>query len=111
MAPVRSPIHLGSGDEGKARKAALLRLATQAGFPNNLSGWLVSLADAEIARTSIPEGVPAFSRRLSADWLQRLPEEITIWKIQGRGYVASPDQPEGGAWIGTAIDWLEELAP
>lgn len=55
--PVRIRVHLGSGEEGERRKAALQQIAAREGFlrdgEGNISGWLSSLAD----RETVAEGV------------------------------------------------------
>lgn len=49
---VLQPVHLGSGEQGEARKRALERIAEREGFTWNgapsIGRWLISLADREI---------------------------------------------------------------
>jgi hypothetical protein len=117
--PVRIPVHLGSGEQGERRKVALQRLAERAGFVRdgvgNISAWLVSLADAEGVDLSLPDGVPAFSPRLSLSWLRQLPSEIPVWGVwEGetrKGWLASLKRPAGSIEPDayTAADWIEHV--
>lgn len=119
MAPIRIPVHLGSGEIGERRKVALQRLATRAGFSRdgvgNISAWLVSLADANLPALTVPDGVPAFSPRLSLVWLRQLPPEILVWGVWDgetrKGWLASMERPAGSiepsAW--TAGEWIEHI--
>lgn len=113
---IKFNLYLGQGEQGARRRAALLALATEAGYPDNLSGWLASLADERLAREArrpLAEGVPAFSEGLHPSWLRALPPTIPLWGIPNpdgggwSGWVAAWEQPPGGRPFEDAVTWLE----
>jgi hypothetical protein len=113
--PVRIPVHLGSGEQGERRKAALQRLAARAGFirdgVGNISAWLVSLADGEIDRyevsgrwITIPEAV-----ELAAERLKTL-EPRTVRYAAERGHIDGAKR-RGRDWLlpeGSFLGWLTD---